>query len=87
MSSRERFLREKAKKAGYKIIKGFVHYLYNNSVYRNPDGKRVVGYSICDMSTGFYVWGCYDNNFDNLWNLCDVENFLRDQYSSAGLDW
>lgn len=87
MSSKERFLREKAKKAGYKITKGFVHYMYNNSVYRNPDGERVVGYSIRDMSTGFCVWGCYDNNFDNLWSLCDVENFLRDQYSSAGLDW
>jgi hypothetical protein len=34
-----------------------------------------------DLRTGFYEWGCYDSNFDHLWDLDDVADFLKGEYS------
>lgn len=35
--------------------------------------------------TGFYEWGCYSENFDHLWNLDDVAEFLKGEYETRGL--
>lgn len=87
MLNKERVLRKKAEVAGFSVRKGFCHYLYNGAVMKDQFGNREIGYSVMNMSTGFYVWGCYNANFDNLWSLEDVENFLRDQYIKSGLVW
>jgi hypothetical protein len=87
MTSKERFLRNRAKKAGYKIHKGFVHYMHNGSVFIDQYGNRESGYSVLDLTTGYYIWGCYNEALDNLWTIEDVENFLKTQYRAIGLDW
>ena len=87
MLKRERFLRKKAKNAGYILSKGFVHYLYNNSVYKDNLGNRITGYELIDTSTGFSVYGSYDNCFDHLWSLDDAETFLKNIYLNANLNW
>ena len=40
-----------------------------------------------DLATGFYVWGCYDNNCDHLWTLEDVEEFLKKVYLEHDMRW
>ena len=80
-------LYKKAIEAGYEIRKGFQHYLYNDSVVTDYHGNRQMGYNVTDLTTGFLVWGCYDNNFDHLWALEDVENFIRGVYESQELEF
>jgi hypothetical protein len=87
IKSKESYLRKKAKKAGFEIHKGFVHYMHNGCVYTDQCGNRETGYSVTDLSTGFLVWGCYNNFYDNLWSLDDVETFLRNQYREYELEW
>lgn len=87
MSYCERTLRRKALNIGYEIHKGYVHYIYNGTVFKNSAGKKQAGYSVMDLSTGFYIYGCYDSLFDNLWSLHDVENFLKKQYNHHKLNW
>lgn len=73
-------LRKRAYEAGYRIEKGFQHYMYNNAVCRDCNG---------DAYTGYNVWesGCYDSNYDHLCTLEDVEEFLKEAYERAGLTW
>ena len=57
-------LRRKAKAIYLRIEKGFVHCLaYDGIVFRNMYGEREVGYSLIDLTTGYYVWPSYDNEF------------------------
>lgn len=76
---------KKAAEVGYKVSKGFRHYLYNGSVVSDESGNRKTGYEVTDMSTGLCVWGSYNETFDHLWSLKDVENFIRSVYESNGL--
>jgi hypothetical protein len=80
----EKTLRRKAYNIGYRVEKGFQHYMYNGSVLTDSNGKRHTGYMIYDMSRGFYIKG-YDNLFDYLCTLKDVETFLRSEYKQSGL--
>ncbi len=57
-----RTIRNKACEAGYKVSKGFQHYLYNGAVVRDCNGEPYTGYIVEDLSTGFLVWDCYDSN-------------------------
>lgn len=76
-------IRNKAYEAGYKVSKGFQHYLYNGTVVRDCNGVAYTGYIVEDLSTGFLVWGCYDANYDHLWTLEDVEEFIKGEYDKA----
>lgn len=35
------------------------------------------------VSKGFLVWDCYDSNYDHLWTLEDVEEFIKSEYDKA----
>lgn len=80
---REKRARRKACELGYKVHKGFQHYMYNNAVCRDINGNAYVGYMVEDMNTGFYVYDSYDNNYDHRWTLEDVENFLNEESEKA----
>ena len=80
-------LRKRAKAAGYSIHHGFQHYLADGSVYTNIYGERFTGYEVTNLTTGYPEWGCYNNNFDHLWQLEDVEEFLKGVYEENGLNW
>ena len=81
----EKTLRNRAHKIGYQISKGFQH--FGENVFYDYFDKRHIGYMVKDMSTGCYVWGCYNSNLDYLWTLQDVENYLKKQYEAIGLKW
>ncbi len=87
MSYCERTLRRKALNINYEIHKGYVHYMDNGAVFKDESGNKQTGYSVTDLSTGFDVYGCYNNCFDNLWDLQDVESFLKEQYKHLELKW
>jgi len=78
-------IREKAHEINYHVEKGFVH--YRNVVDYDKNGERHSGYMVMDLETGCYVRGCYNENFDFLWDLDDVISFLKGQYEILGLDW
>lgn len=82
-----RTIRNKAYEAGYKVSKGFQHYLYNGAVVRDCNGVAYTGYIVEDLSTGFLVWDCYDSNCDHLWTLEDVEEFIKGEYEKAGITY
>lgn len=82
----EQTLRRKSAEAGYRIHKGFQHY-HNGAIVTNWNGERFTGYDVVDLATEFSVWGCYDQNCDHLWQLEDVEEFLKDVYLKNGLKW
>ncbi len=74
---------KKARDVGYLVNKGKAHYMSREyPVYSND-----VGYNVIDSQTGFTVWGCYNEVFDHLWSLEDVENFLKEQYDSLGMKY
>lgn len=79
-----RTIRNKGLRVGYKIHKGFMHYMYNGAVVRDCTGMAYTGYVVEDLTTGFLVWGCYNQNFDYLWTLEDVEEFLKNVYEENG---
>lgn len=80
-------IRKKAYAAGYRVEKGFQRYRYNNAVCRDCNGVAYTGYEVQDLTTGYYEWGSYDENFTHLWNLEDVEEFLKSVYEKAGLEY
>ncbi len=81
----ESTLRKRAYKIGYQVQKGFMH--FGKSVFYDQNGERSSGYMVKELQYGFYVWGGYDSNFDFLWSIEDVEDFLKEQYESLGLTW
>ena len=81
MNNVERKIYKKARAIGYSVHKGKVHFMSNNY----PVYSDEVGYNVVDNSTGFTVWGCYNNLFDHLWDLDDVEDFLKSEYDNLGL--
>lgn len=85
--SRERKARRKAYELGYKVKKGFKHWMYNGAVFRNMNGEALTGYMVEDLSTGYYVWDSYDNNLDHQWTLENVEDFLKDICEKNGLKY
>ena len=74
---------KKAKRIGYSIQKGKVHYMHTSY----PVFSDYVGYNVIDNHINCMVWGCYNEVFDHLWSLDDVENFLRDKYRNLGLQF
>lgn len=54
---------------------------------RDCNGAAYTGYNVEDLSTGFYVWGCYDANYDHLWTLEDVEKFIKGEYEKAEIEY
>lgn len=87
MKYSEGTIRKKALNAGYKVEKGFQHYHYNGAIHKNMNGERFTGYNVLDLSTNTYVLDCYDNNFDHLWSLEDVEEFISSVYKESGLEY
>lgn len=77
----EKTIYKKARAIGYSVHKGKLHFM--SSSY--PVYSDEVGYNVVDDSTGITVWGCYNNIFDHLWNIEDVEDFLKKEYDSLGL--
>ena len=80
----EKTIRKKAAEAGYRVSKGFSHY-HSGGISTWGDGTRDTGYNVEDLSTGFLVWGCYDNIRDHIWSLEDVDAFLREEYQRYDL--
>lgn len=82
-------IRKKAYAAGYRVEKEFQHYMYNDAVCRDCNDNAYTGYNVWDLSSGYLVSrsGCFDNNYDHLATLEDVEEFLKSVYEEAGLDY
>ena len=40
-----------------------------------------------NLSNGLYEWGSYNDLFDYLWTLEDVEKFLKSVYKAARLEY
>ena len=78
----EKTLRRKAKNIGNRIEKGCLRMTIGNAVF-NP---LQIGYSVYNED-GYMVWGSYDNLFIHLWDLQDVEDYLRERYSELGLQF
>lgn len=72
-------LRRKAYSVGCEIQKGYRHYITKDyPVYRDENGDKVQGYNVRYMSTNTLAHGCYNEVYDHLWDLDDVENFLME---------
>ncbi len=80
-------LREKAKEAGYSIEKGFQHYTVSGGIVTNMLGERFTGYMVKDLATNEYEWGSYDEYYTHLWQLKDVEEFLKNIYEKYDMKW
>lgn len=83
----EKTLRRKSRNAGFRLHKGFRHCFTMKGcpVYRYPDGTSEVGYILIDEVNNNLVWGCYDSHIDHLWQLDDVEDYLREFYQAHDL--
>ena len=79
----EKTLRKRANEIGYRLEKGFIHQM----VEGYPVWDREVGYNIIDTINNCLVSGCYNNVFDHLFKLEDVEDFLKTEYVESGLNW
>lgn len=80
-------LRKKAYDVNHRIEKGYQRYHRNNAIYTNMMGEKFEGYNLRNLETGFLVWDCYNNDYDHLWQLRDVEEFLKGIYLEKGLKW
>ncbi|WP_155829715.1 hypothetical protein [Butyrivibrio sp. AC2005] len=76
-------LRKKAHAIGYTLNKGCIHYLSKDY----PVYSKDIGYNVINESTGTMVWGCYNEAFDHLWTLSEVERFIKEQYIELGLEY
>lgn len=85
MEYSENTIRRKAYLIGYQVQKGFRH--FGKNVFYDIYGERCAGYMVKDLSSGLYMWGCYSENFDHLWNIDDVIEFLKKEYEARGLTW
>ena len=83
----EKTIRRKANEIGFVVSRGFQHYLYNGAVVKDYYGVAYTGYVVEDMTTGYYVWGCYDQCFDHIWTIEDVDEFIRGEYERAGMNY
>ena len=81
----ESTLRRRAYDIGFQVEKGFQH--FHEFIYHNSYDERFTGYMVKDLDTGFYEWGSYNENFDHLWDLDDVAEFLMQEYEARGLEW
>ena len=79
----EKTLRKKAAAAGYRIEKGFQRYTTQDCICP----WRETGYLVIDLTIGFSVWGSYDQYYTHIWQLKDVESFLKKVYLENGLKW
>lgn len=78
----EKTIYRKARKIGYSVSKGKVHFLNGrNSIVCSDE----IGYNVIDNELNCLVWGCYNSLFDHQWNLSDVVDFLKKEYESLGL--
>lgn len=78
---------KKAKKVGYLLEKGCQHYTISGGICHDCNGNRFIGYMLFDLATGLYVWGSYDEHYTYLWQLEDVDEFLREVYQKYNLKW
>lgn len=89
MKYSERTIYKKALNAGYRVEKGFQHYLYNNAIFTNWNGERFTGFNVWNVSENRLEWGsgCYDAHYDHLCTLEEVEDFIKSVYEKAGLEY
>lgn len=80
-------IKKRAFGVGYRVEKGFQHYLYNGAFVTDYRGNRYRGYKVMNLSNGLYEWGSYNDLFDYLWTLEDVEKFLKSVYKAARLEY
>ena len=80
-------IRKKAYEVGYKVSKGFQHYMFGGAVVRDCNRAAYTGYIVEDMTTGLLVWGCYDANYDHLWTIEDVEEFIKGEYKKSEIEY
>ena len=79
-------LRNRAKRIGVQIEKGFQHDEDGNTI-KTATG-RLTGFQVKNLEDGSYVWGSkIEGGADHLWTLDEVENFLRSIYEERGLKW
>lgn len=71
----EKTLRRRASKIGYQVVKGRRNYVsdHNGFMILNPDNNNVVRGTVDGLTF------CMEAD--------DVEDFLKDEYESLGLNW
>lgn len=77
-------LRRKAYDINLQVVKGFQH--CRGAVIYDENGNRQSGYMVKDVATGYFVEG-YDECYDFLMDLDDVNEFLKEMYEAQGFDW
>lgn len=78
-------LRRKACRIGYVIHKGYQRYLSGNAIVRDEEGNPITGYCLVDLTDHTLVWGSYNEVFCYLYDLRDVEDFLKLRYAEENL--
>ena len=82
----EKTLRKRAEKIGYAIEKGYQHYMaFDGAVFRDCNGKPRTGYNVIHLETNCLVYPCYNGAFDHLFDIEDLESFLKTEYQKLGL--
>ena len=52
-------------------------------------GDNIVAFHGVGKATqhNILVWDCYDSNYDHLWTLEDVEEFIKGEYEKAEIEY
>lgn len=87
MSIQEEIIIKLGEKAGFSIKKGFKRYIVGGCIAVDDDGKRLGGYIIEDTASNNTVVGGFDNICKYTFTLDDVEEFIKDVYDEADLDY
>lgn len=80
----EKTLRARAYRIGCRINKG--HVRYGNNITCDCYGERETGYIISDILSNGILGGAY-SNYLYVWDLSDIENYLKECYEAQGLKW
>ena len=80
----EKTLRRRAYNIGCSIRKGYTRCGGNISL--DCEGKKSTGYMITDLATNGILAG-FNSAYYYIWDLAEVENYLRENYEALGLAW
>ncbi len=83
----ERTLRERARRLGFEISKGYQRYLRGGEIVRDSENRPITGYNVLYVSLGCLAWDCYDNICDHLMDFHDVVQFLQEADTDNVFAW
>ena len=85
----ERTLRNRAKKIGFTVEKGYQSYLQKSwGTVKVSNGNRITGYSLyspegIEVNAPFESTACHDHEM----TMDELESYLQNLYEERGLPW